>query len=197
MLNKILKLKYNFNPILHNRVILYFLVILALFDLIYFLNTNDIFSFFVLLLTGFLTSFFNKNMTVILFITIIITHIMKYGRSSYSEGMDNMENETIESNSNMDESKKDESKKDESKKDEAPTINSLTEKLKKYTEKMGSIVDNKDDAKSTKVIQELNEMKDTRDEILQNVKNMKPLLEKFQGYVEKFKNYKNETATNN
>jgi len=192
MLNKILKLKYNFNPILHNRVILYFLVILALFDLIYFLNTNDIFSFFVLLLTGFLTSFFNKNMTVILFITIIITHIMKYGRSSYNEGMDNMEKETIETNSNIDESKK-----KESKKDEETNINSLSEKLKKYSEKMGSIVENKDDAKSTKVIQELNEMKDTRDEILQNVKNMKPLLEKFQGYVDKFKEYKNETATNN
>ena len=116
-LNKLLKLKYNFNPILHNRVILYFFFAIALFDLLYFLNNKDMFSFSALILIGILTSFFNKNMTVILFVAIIFTHILKYGRSSF-EGLDNMDSkkEGIDGDEENVDDKKDTKKVDEKKK---------------------------------------------------------------------------------
>jgi hypothetical protein len=85
----LVKITYNFNPILHNRIVLYFISLLVLLDMIYFLNKGDITSFVTFVLIGFLTSFFSKNMIVIFVIALSITHILKYGASSYvSEGFD-------------------------------------------------------------------------------------------------------------
>ena len=80
-LNKLLKLKYNFNPVLQNRIVLYFFFIVALFDMVYFLNIRDFYSFATLFLVGFLTTFFSKNMIVVLFTALLVTHVLKYGKS--------------------------------------------------------------------------------------------------------------------
>jgi hypothetical protein len=180
--NRFIKFTYNFTPILHNRIILYLFVAVALFELVYYLNIKDMFSFSSLILIGILTSFFNKNMIVILFTSIIFTHILKYGPSSYSEGMDTMDN-------NEDDEDEEDSKKSDSTDnvvDELSKIKSLSEKINKFT---------KDDKKG-ELIENLQDIKDTRDKIVENVQNMQPLLKKFQGYVEKYKDYKNSTSSN-
>lgn len=169
MFGKLLKMKYNLNPILHNRVILYILTAIALFDLIYFLNTKDMFSFLFLILIGFLTTFFNKNMTVILFITIVITHLLKYGKSSFSEGLDNMDNTEEDTAKNVDETNK---------------------KLDKYTKQMDDVIKSKKDDKSDELIDNLKDMQNTRDAIVDKVQNIKPLIEKFKTHLEQFENIK-------
>jgi hypothetical protein len=139
MLNKILKFKYNFNPILHNRIILYVFFAIALFDLLYFLNNKDMYSFSALILIGILTSFFNKNMIVILFVSIILTHILKYGQKSYTEGLEGMkEGETgdytkkdSEDNTTDDDNSTSDSKNDKL----AANLN----KLKEFTSKIDGI----------------------------------------------------------
>jgi hypothetical protein len=75
------------NVILHNRYILYFIFFIALGDLLILLHTNDYYSASIFVLIGFLTSFFSKNMIVILFISIAFTNIIKYGAKSTTESM--------------------------------------------------------------------------------------------------------------
>jgi predicted transcriptional regulator len=175
LLNKIKNLSYNLGPLLHNRIILYFFTAVALFELLYFLTINDMFAFSTLILIGILTSFFNKNMTVILFIAIIFTHILKYGRSSYSEGMDNKDEDVDKKLSSTESSDQ--------------VVDELS-KIKNLSEKINKIADTKDDKKND-LIEHLQDIKETRDKIIENVQNMQPLLNKFEGYVEKFKEYKN------
>jgi hypothetical protein len=175
--NKIIKFTYNFNPLLHNRIILYFFFAVALFELIYYLNTKDMFSFSTLILIGILTSFFNKNMTIILLTSIVFTHLLKYGPSSYSEGMEN------ETEKDSEQEHEDDSKTPDE------VIGDLS-KIKSLSEKINKITNGKDDKKNV-LIDNLQDIKETRDKIVENVQNMQPLLDKFQGYVDKYKEYKN------
>jgi len=171
--NKFMKLSYNFKPLLHNRIILYLFFAVALFEAIYYLQIGDTFSFSTLILIGLLTSFFNKNMIIILFVAIVFTHILKYGRVSYSEGMENNEGDHKVVN-----------KTTEKVMDEMDKIKDLTKKINT------TIADSKDEKKN-ELIDNIQDIKETRDKIIENVQNMQPLLDKFQGYVEKFKEYKN------
>jgi hypothetical protein len=75
------------NGILHNKVLLYVVFVFSLLNLFLFANTGNYFSIVVFLLIGFLTSFFSKNMLVILLLSLILTNILKYG-SSLSEGFE-------------------------------------------------------------------------------------------------------------
>lgn len=89
------------NAIIHNRFILYFIFFIALADLYYLTVAGDFFSVSIFILIGFLTSFFSKNMMIILFIALTVTNILKYGtKIRHSEG--------FEQNSDEDANKKDE-----------------------------------------------------------------------------------------
>lgn len=76
--NKFQQKKSN-NYLLHSVFVLYFLVFISLLDLYYLSFENDIFSMVIFVLIALLTSFFNKNMIIILFIALTITNILKFG----------------------------------------------------------------------------------------------------------------------
>lgn len=80
----------NMNAILHNRLFLYIVFAFSLLNLYVFtVNREFIFiTFFILF--GFLTSFFSKNMIVILLLSAVLTNTIKYGSNLY-EGMENEE----------------------------------------------------------------------------------------------------------
>jgi outer membrane biosynthesis protein TonB len=65
--------------ILHNRFILYFVLFLALADLLFLAMGSEFISVAVFILSGFVTSFFSKNMMVIMCVAMVITNILKYG----------------------------------------------------------------------------------------------------------------------
>jgi len=67
------------NPILHNRYVWYVLLFLAVMDVFYFSTDNDPFSIVIMFIIGFLISIFNKNMIVILFFSVVLANIIKYG----------------------------------------------------------------------------------------------------------------------
>ena len=177
MLNKFLKLKYNFSPILHNRIILYLFFVIALIDLLYFLNNKDMYSFSALVLIGILTSFFSKNMTVILFFSVVFTHILKYGRSSFSEGLDSMESDT---KVDLDDVKNTDTDK---------VVGNLSTGMKDFSKRVDNIIKTKDTTRN-ELVNSLPEIKETREKIIESVQNMQPLLDKFQGFVDKFNEYK-------
>lgn len=85
------------NAILHNRVILYFIFLVSLGNLFYLTVERDITSIVIFLLVGFLTSFFSKNMLIILFVALITSAILKHGVKIRHEGLENMIDEPDDS----------------------------------------------------------------------------------------------------
>lgn len=85
----------NMNAILHNRTFLYIVFAFSLLNLYVFtVNREFVFiTFFILF--GFLTSFFSKNMVVILLLSAVLTNTIKYGSNLY-EGMENEEDDQEE-----------------------------------------------------------------------------------------------------
>ena len=67
------------NEVLHNRFILYFIFILAVGNLFHFVFSNDLMSVGVFIVSGLLTSFFSKNMVVIMVISMVVTNVIRVG----------------------------------------------------------------------------------------------------------------------
>jgi len=199
---RILKSNYNYNPILNNRFILYFICFLALVDILYLLNIGDIKSFLVFISTGLLTTFFNKNMIVVLVIALCITHIYKYGSSAYSnkkvlnyhEGLENMD------------------KKDKKEKEKLTTVKNMDKKEK---EKLTTVenMDKKEKETLTTVEKEKNDNKKDKDlsmlksdykdfqsiekNILESISNIDLNMKKAEGFIEKYEKYKNNNESEN
>ena len=65
--------------LLHNRFVLYFIFILAIGNIFHFTFSYDLTSVGVFIAAGLLTSFFSKNMIVILVIAMVVANIFRYG----------------------------------------------------------------------------------------------------------------------
>jgi len=183
------KYKYNLNPILYNRVVLYFITLLALLDIVYFLGKNDVVSFCILILVGLLASFFSKNMVVILVIALCVTHVVKFGNAAYvSEGMENKEDSAPANKGAHTDAHKAAPKavaapahapKDPAHaSDESPIENGKRSKEE-------ALAELKNDYKEFEGIQ---------NNILDSMQKIEPLLSKAEAFVEKFESYKKEVA---
>ena len=76
---------------LNHPVVLYFVVLVALADLLY-LSVAGKYEFAaIFVMIGFLTSFFSKNMTVIMVVAIVATSVLQFGRLAGVEGLENKE----------------------------------------------------------------------------------------------------------
>ena len=65
--------------ILHNRYVLYFVLFLALSDLLFLAMGSEFISVAVFILSGFVTTFFSRNMMVVMCVAMVVTNILKYG----------------------------------------------------------------------------------------------------------------------
>jgi hypothetical protein len=95
-----LKMNSNIN-ILNNKFILYFIFFISFGNFIIEMMNNDMYFVSVYILIGFLTSFFNKNMIIILSLSAIFANILKYGRASAIEGFEDGEEEVEEEENNQ------------------------------------------------------------------------------------------------
>lgn len=86
--------------LIYNKTVLYLIFIIALTNLFVIFQENDIFSILVFFLIGFLTTFFSKNMIVILCMCLFFTNVLKYGRSAAGhqrfEGFDSTSSDKVE-----------------------------------------------------------------------------------------------------
>lgn len=184
-LKKLNKMKYNLNPILYNRAILYFLSFLAVVDIVYFISTNDFFSLLTFVLIGILTTFFSKNMIVILVISLSITHVLKYGNSAYEGFTEGNEEEKGKEDVTTDMSENTVDKK----KSTPTTIRSPSMKTASPSKSSKG-----DDTSSDKEFDELQKGKDEFEnigkDIMENVKKIEPLLDKAEAFINKYENYK-------
>lgn len=133
-IDKLLNIKYNFSPILHNRFILYFFTLIALINVLFFAGVGDIPSLITFVLVGFLTSFFSKNMIVILVLSLTVTHILKYGMGNTYEGMKSTADETTDEPT-------DEPTDETTDKKKKPTKEEMMKEYEKFKEVQPDIVD--------------------------------------------------------
>lgn len=185
------KLNIKPNVFLNNIYILYFIFIIAVGNLFYLLIENNVVFVTVFILIGFLTSFFSKNMIVILTTTMVFTNILKYGIAIRNkEGFDDSEE--------SDSGEKDEEKKDgkdgmvpEIEKDlDNNKVNKESKIIKKNKSKSNSddstkenqfITDlaNLDDKKLNKINNNLEKQKD----ILNNLNSMTPIIKSLDSFT--------------
>ena len=79
------------NPILHNKFILYAVFFIALVYLYGLSIQRSWFHIAIFILIGYVSTFFSKNMTVVLIIAVVLTNILRSGSkaASISEGLEN------------------------------------------------------------------------------------------------------------
>jgi len=147
----------NFKDLLHSRVLLYAFLAISLIDLFYFTQIRDNISIAIFVLVGFMTTFFSKNMIVVLCIALVVTHILKFGiRTVISEGFEEEEDKDKENMETEEEDKENmENKEDE--------IQDTDEKKKDFEE-----------------------FQAIQDKILGGMKELDPLITKAEGFIEKY-----------
>jgi len=176
--------KLDTKTLLHSRVVLYALCILAVINVVYLANSRDKTNLFLFLIIGFLTSFFSKNMIVILFVALAASQLLCrcMGRRMF-EGAENMEKEGTE---DMEKKVDDmDPKEDPSKALMASAISDATSanetKESEDAEKKRELYD--------KLKGDFNEFQSIQKEILAGMKEIDPLLSKAELFIEKFEDY--------
>lgn len=83
-------MRFDYKTFLHNKYILYLLFVFVLLQLIVFLQSGKMNYAAMLLITGAIISYFHKNMIVVLFGALIVTHLVKWLLSggSIKEGLE-------------------------------------------------------------------------------------------------------------
>ena len=119
------------NEVLHNRFILYFIFILAVGNLFHFVFSNDLMSVGVFIVAGLLTSFFSKNMVVIMVISMVVTNVIRVGGGTegFESGGSIMENmqDALKAIDELEEMEGDEESDEEEEEDEEEVDEEKTE----------------------------------------------------------------------
>jgi len=121
--------------LLHNRFVLYSIFVIALGYLFHLVFSNNLMSVGVFFTTGLLTSFFSKNMVVIMVIALIVTNITRIG-SSHKDGFNDADADEEDDDENDDrEAFQDEDDDDEEEGDDREAFKGKKKKKKKPKKK--------------------------------------------------------------
>jgi hypothetical protein len=77
------------NALIHNKFVLYLIFIISLGNIFYLTMAGDVLTISLFALIGFITSFFTKNMVVILVIALTVSFVLKNGTDLTHENFDN------------------------------------------------------------------------------------------------------------
>lgn len=82
----------NMDKILYSRAALYFIFAISLFQLFIFTSLGYYYSTTIFILVGFLTTYFSKNMLVVLTVALVVSTILTYGtKVRLNEGFEGKE----------------------------------------------------------------------------------------------------------
>lgn len=104
--------------ILYNRYLLYFIFAVTIGNIVQLMSQQDHMSVVIMVIVGLLTSFFSKNMVVIMCIALVVTNLLKYGTRLRSEGFKTMDGEEEEEEEDGEEEDDDEEEGDKEVDDE-------------------------------------------------------------------------------
>ena len=157
----------NADAVLHNVFVLYFILFLSLANLFYLVNSHDYAFAGAFVLIGFITSFFSKNMIVILCIALVSTNILQFGKQASLEGVDET---LIEEES------------------EYPSSEETVPKMEKTKSTSNNIIEN--DEKTEKIKKNYNELTELQSVILNQLKEIEVPLTKAEHLVNVIENMK-------
>jgi len=173
---------------LTNKWVLIFIFIVGFYDVVHFYQRGNMIAFAIFFVVGFLTSFFSKNMIVIIVMAIAVSHLVAYG-NKMSEGLKGNEEE----DEDEEEEEEDEDEEEEDK-GEADSFVNTSEAIKSTADSIKSTAndvallakgsDNTVDNLPDQTTQLLKKQK----ELMANMEKLQPLLdtaEKFMGTTKK------------
>lgn len=142
----------NFNPLLKSQIVLYFLFLVSLANLYTFVSTGNGTYAAIFLLVGFLTTFFSKNMVVIMILALAVSNILFYGRQIALEegfeggetGEDDMMDQSAKLNTELESNEEPESE------SEPEPESNMQEKPKKMEKKLESMISDRATDATTK-----------------------------------------------
>ena len=183
--------KVNMKSLLQNRFVLYIIAFLAIIDILYLANGKDFNSVIVFVIVGFLTSFFSKNMIVVLLVAIIATHAIKYANGMLrKEGMEDKKDKKEGMKGKKEGMEGDDDADADADADSDASPDAIEEDLEEVKE-----VDTQDKVKAKqetydKLKDDFTEFQGLQENILGNMKEIEPLLNKAEQFIEKFEGYK-------
>ena len=126
--------------ILYNRFVMYFILVLAIADLLFLAVGGELMLVAIFLLIGFVTSFFSKNMVVIMTISMAIVNIIRFGTGQKFEGLENEDEDAKKKKEEEAKKKEEDAKKksdEEKKKKEEEETKKKEEEKEKEKNKTG------------------------------------------------------------
>ena len=190
LLNTFNKSVHNLNlgAFLHNRYLLYILCILSIVNIVLLGNKRDYNSIIIFIVVAFLTSFFNKNMIVVLSASLLTIYALNY-KKSFKEGAEN-KSDSADSTDSADSADEDagntdsaeDTEKDETPIDEQPPA---TPEITKSTERT---------ALYNNLTKDFQEFQKVQTDLLATMKEIDPLLAKAESFVNKFEGYKEQAV---
>ena len=120
LVNKSKDLSQISHNLLHNQIVLYVVFFIAVANLFHFVYSNDLMPVGIFIATGILTSFFSKNMVVIMILSMVVANIYRVGYGKKEGFGKNKEEEDgdEEFETNLDEDDDKEGMKDEDDEDD-------------------------------------------------------------------------------
>lgn len=186
----------NFRPLLQSRLILYVLFFFSVVTLLGYGMSGDFLFAVIFLIVGFLTSFFSKNMIVILFLALAVTQIIRQGAQprvssseSLLEGMDTQTDDSRSESSSkepMNTLTPEELEEDSKEEGKKPLTASGTEMKKKPEESAGNDMKNKlmNESKAKK---EIKNLLDLQLKLMSGINSMQPILKEVEANITKMR----------
>jgi hypothetical protein len=194
--NMLKKSKISFQSVLNNRFLLYFVLVLAATDLYVFAVNGELGFVALFVIIGFLTTFFSKNMTVILFVAVILTNILRFGKDvTMKEGMTDETEETearepklkeaVDGEEKVAENGDNEEYLDGKEKPTKKPKKDLDTEVAKSTTK--DVSPNEITSKIDGLDKDTAELMEKQKKLLENMENLNPLLQRAEQFLERFK----------
>jgi len=201
-------LKLNYGALLHNCYVMYFVLFLAVADLLVLSVSREYVFILIFLLVGYLTSFFSKNMMVILLVAIVATNVLRSGSGiRLSEGLENAEEEEdkekpVESLENAEEEEDKEKPVEslENAEEKEKPVESLENKKPKTTESF-DLKAKTATSLSSSPIEGLDVLGDqtaqlisTQKKLMENMKTLEPMLTQAEKFMSQFENIESKVS---
>jgi hypothetical protein len=192
-------LKLNYGALLHNCYVMYFVLFLAIADLLVLTVSKEYFFILIFILVGYLTSFFSKNMMVIMVVAIVATNVLRSGSGvRLNEGLENAAEEEEEEEKPLEESL--ENAEQENPIENAELEESKKEKKPKTTESF-DLNTKKATSLNSSPIEGLNVLGDqtaqlisTQKKLMENMKTLEPMLTQAEKFMSQFENVESKVS---
>jgi hypothetical protein len=183
-------MKFDFKDSMKDKRVLYVVLFLAVTNLFGFLIAKNFNAVIVFLLTGFIATYFSRNMIVVMMVAMVVTNIVS-GVKIIKEGMEGMENKEDSEENKEDDDSSDNNEKDEENKQGMTTLSPASvedeKKAKRkpkvdYAGTLEAAYDNLDNLLSSDALKNMTDdtqrLAEKQKVLMGNIKKLEPMMQK-------------------